>query len=178
MTTGRFFSITAIGILVYCLLIGTASAGFFDSDDKGESGLDFNKGYDINTVTTMSGRAVSLPHQGEKESITFAITSGRGTINLSVGPESYWEKKGITINLNDELIVKGSKAQGHDGKSYVLVQKLVNRTTGAQLELRSDNGEPSWSGRDMNSIRSEHPAGGMRSHGGGMMRGGGGMMRR
>ena len=178
MTTGRFPSIIAIVLLVHCLLVVTAFAGFFGSDDKGKSGLDFNRGYDVNTVSTVSGRAVSLPHPGEKGNVLIEIKSGNETFNLSVGPGSYWGKKGIAINLNDELAVKGSKAQGLDGKSYVLTQKLVNRTTGAQVELRSENGEPAWSGRDMNSMP-ERPAGGMRGQGGGMMRGGGGgMMRR
>lgn len=178
MTTGRFSLICIRAFLFNCLLFGTAFAGFLGSDDKGKSGLDFTSGYDINTVSTMSGRVVSLPHSGEKENVTVEIKSGNQTLNISVGPGSYWEKKGIAINRNDELTVKGSKAEGKDGKSYVLAQKLVNRTTGAQVELRNEKGEPSWSGRDMSSTRPESPAGGMRNQGGGMMRSGGGMMRR
>ena len=178
VTTGRFFSIIVWATILNCLLIGTVFAGFFGSDDKGKSGLDFNRGYDVNTVSTMSGRAISLPYPGEKENIIVEIKSGNETFNLGVGPGSYWGKKGIAIRLNDEITVKGSKAQGKDGKSYILAQKLVNRTTGTQLELRSEKGEPVWSGRDMSSMRPENPAGGMRSQGGGMMRSGGGMMRR
>jgi hypothetical protein len=160
------------------LLLNTAFAGFFGGDDKGKSGLDFTSGYDINTVSTMSGRVTSLPHSGEKENVIVEIRSGNETLNISVGPGSFWEKKGIAINVNDDLSVKGSKAQGQDGKSYVLAQKLVNRTTGAQVDLRSEKGKPAWSGRDTNSMRSESPVGGMRNQGGGMMRSGGGMMRR
>ena len=78
--------------------------------------------------------------------------------------------------MNDELSVKGSKAQGQDGKSYVLSQKIVNKTTGAQVELRNDKGEPAWSARNSSSNRMESPAGNMRNQGGDMMRGGGGMM--
>ncbi|GAC1450790.1 MAG: hypothetical protein PVSMB11_11940 [Desulfuromonadaceae bacterium] len=178
VTKGRFFSIIIWAITLNCLLIGSAFAGFWGSDDSVKSGLDFTGGYDINTVSTMSGRAVSLPHPGEKENIIIAIKSGNETLNISVGPGSYWEKKGIAINVNDDLSVKGSKAQGQDGKSYVLAQKLVNRTTGAQVDLRNEKGEPAWSGRNMGSMRPESPAGGMRNQGGGMMRSGGGMMRR
>ncbi len=178
MTPGRFSLLCMTAILLNCLLIGTAFAGLFGSDDRGKSGLDFTGGYDVNTVSTMSGRVVSLPYVGEKENIIVEIKGGNGTINISVGPGSYWKTKGIAVNLNDELTVKGSKAQGKDGKSYVLAQKLVNRATGAQVELRNEKGDPVWSGRDMNSIRSESPAGGMKNQGGGMMRSGGGMMRR
>jgi hypothetical protein len=179
IATGRFFSIIIFAIILDCLLIGSVFAGFFGSDDVGKSGLDFTSGYDINTVTTMSGQVVSLPHPGEKDNIIVEIKSGNQTVNIAVGPGSYWEKKGIAINLNDNISVKGSKAQGQDGKSYVLAQKLVNKTTGAQVDLRNDKGEPTWSGRNTSSTRMESPAGGMRNQGGGgMMRGGGGMMRR
>lgn len=178
VTTGRFFSIIMCAFIFNCLLIGTVFAGFFGSDDKGKSGLDFTSGYDINTVTTISGRVISLPHRGEKENVIIEIRSGNDSLNICVGPGSYWEKRGIAINLNDELIVKGSKAQGKDGKSYLLTQRLVNRTTGAQMDLRSEKGEPAWSGAEMNGMRPESPAGGMRNQGGGMMRNGGGMMRR
>lgn len=178
-TIGRLFPLLTWAILLNCVLAGSVCAGFWGSDDKGKSGLDFNHGYDVNTVSTVSGRAVSLPRTGEKENTFVEIRSGNEKLNVSVGPEAYWEKKGIAINPNDEITVKGSKAQGKNGKSYLLAQKLVNRTTGAQVELRSEKGEPAWSGRSMNSMRSPGPAGGMRNQGGGMMRsGGGGMMRR
>lgn len=112
------------------------------------------------------------------------IKSGYQTLNICVGPKSYWEKQGIAISLNDDLSVKGSKAQGQDGKSYVLAQKLMNKTTGAQVDLRNDKGEPVLSGRNTSGTRMESTGsmrdqgGGMMRSGGGMMRGGGGMMRR
>lgn len=58
-------------------MIGTASTGFlgFGSDDKGKSGLDFNRGYDINTVATVSGCVTSLPREGTAGS--FSLSSGR-----------------------------------------------------------------------------------------------------
>lgn len=176
---GRFFSVIIVAIILNCLLSGTVFAGFWDGDDKGKSGLDFNRGYDINTVSTMSGRAISLPYLGEKKNVFIEIKSGNQNLNISVGPGSYWEKKGIVIVLNDELTVKGSKAQGKDGNSYILAQKIVDRTTGSQMELRNDRGEPAWSGQSMTNMRPERSAGGMRNMGGGMMmRSGGGMMRR
>ena len=178
VTIGRFFSIIIWAVILNSLLTGTACAGFFGSDDTGKSGLDFTRGYDVNTVSTMSGRVVSLPHTGEKEHVIVEIKSDNQTVTISVGPGSYWEKKGIAINLNDDLSVKGSKAQGKDGKSYVLAQKLVNRTTGVLVELRSEKGDPAWSGRNAGSTRTESHAGGMRNQGGGMLRSGGGMMRR
>ena len=188
MTMGRLSSILTLAMLFNCLLLGQASAGFFGfgSDEQGKSGPDFNGGYDVNTVATVSGRVTALPHRGESEQYVVEIKDGSESVHLSVGPGSYWEKKGIPIRLNDEISAKGSKAQGQDGKAYLLTGKLVNRTTGSQLELRSEKGEPVWSGRRAAGMGLERASGGQRLPGGGMMRGGsggmmggaGGMMRR
>jgi hypothetical protein len=178
MTMGRLSSILTLAMLFNCLLVGAASADFFGfgSDEKGKSGLDFNRGYDINTVATVSGRVTALPYQGDSEQYVIEIKSGSELVNVSVGPGSYWEKKGIPMRLNDEISAKGSKAQGQDGKAYLLAQKLVNRTTGNQLELRSEKGEPVWSGRSAVGMGRGRFSEGQRFQGGGMMRGGGGMI--
>jgi hypothetical protein len=168
----RIFPIIICATVFAFAPAGSARAGIFGGD-LGKSGLDFNRGYDVNTVSTLSGRVVSQPLPGEQDNVIVAIRSGQETLNVSVGPGSYWEKKGIAIRVNDELSVKGSRAQGKDGKSYLLAQKLVNRTTGAQLELRDANGEAAWSG----ARGPGGAAGGMRDQGGALMRSGGGMMR-
>lgn len=177
MTTGRFCTIMTRAIMLNCLLIGAVFVGAGFGDDAGKSGLDFNQGYDINTVTTVSGRVASLPHEDHGDNYVFEIKNGAASINICLGPGSFWEKKEMPVRLNDDITAKGSKAQGQDGKLYLLTQKLVNKTTGIQLELRNDKGEPAWSGRGMNVMRPERPAGMERQPGGAMMRGGG-MMRR
>lgn len=177
VSRGRFYSIIIGTFFLNCLLSGTVFAGIFGSDSADKSGLDFTRGYDINTVSTAAGRVVSLPHSGEKENVIVGIRSGNEILNISVGPGAFWESRGFPLSLNDELAVKGSRAQGKDGKSYILTQKLTNRTTGAEVELRSEKGVPVWSGRAMDGSRPERAAGSMRNMGGGMMRSGGGMMR-
>lgn len=178
MTRGGVSSILTLAMLLNCLLVGAASAGFFGfgADEKGKSGLDFNRGYDINTVATVSGRVTALPHQGDGEQYVIEIKCGSESVNVSVGPGSYWKKMGIPIRLNDEISAKGSMAQGEDGKAYLLAQKLVNRSTDSQLELRSEKGAPVWPGRGaagMGQWRSE----GQRFQGGGSIMGGSGFMR-
>ncbi|KAA0895405.1 DNA-binding protein [Oryzomonas rubra] len=169
MTKDRFFSIATLAIVLNSLLIGSAFAGFgFGSDVVGKSGLDFAKGYDVNTVTTVTGRVASSPQTGEKEHIFVDVRAGGEIISLNLGPKSFWEKKEIPLHPNDDISAKGSKAQGKDGKTYLMVQKLTNKTTGSQAALRNDQGRAAWSGWN---------AGGM-MQGGGMMRSGGGMMRR
>ena len=73
------------------------------------------------------------------------------------------------------MTAKGSKAQGKDGKSYLLVQKLTNKTAASQVVLRNERGGPPWMGKNASGMMPTGPAGGMGA-GGGMMKGGG-MMR-
>ena len=163
MTKDRFSPIIMLTVVLNCLSISPAFAGFgFGGDDLGKSGLDFNKGYDVNTVTTVSGRVSSSLRTDEKEHVFVDVKAGGETISLSLGPKSFWGNKGIPLHPNDEITVKGSKAQGKDGKTYLMVQKLTNKTSGSQMAVRNSQGGPAWSGRN---------AGGM--GGGGM--GGGGM---
>jgi hypothetical protein len=183
MTKDRFFPIIILTVVLNWLLISTAFAGFgFGGDDLGKSGLDFNKGYDVNTVTTVSGRVSSPPRTDGKEHVFVDVKAGGETISLSLGPKSIWEGKEIPLHPNDDITAKGSKAQGKDGKTYLMVQKLTNKTTGSQMALRNDRGGPAWSGRNTDGMMSNGPGGGMMRdggmmQGGGMMRGGGGMMR-
>ena len=168
MKISRFPRIMLIAVLLNVPLVGAAFAGFgFGGDDVGKSGLNFNRGYDINTVATVSGHVISSPQSGEKEHVFVEIRAGGETISLNLGPRSYWDKKEIPLRSNDAVTAKGSKAQGKDGKTYLMVQKLTNRTTGAQMIVRDERGGPAWSGRHER---------GMMSGPGGMMRGGGGMM--
>lgn len=171
MKPGRFFSIILSAMALNCLLFGAAFAAFgFGSSDTDKSGLDFKQGYDVNTVTTVSGRATTVPQTGDEKNVLLEINGKEGKFTLYLGPVSFWEKKGIPIRPNDDLSAKGSLAQGKDGKVYLLTQKVSNRTTGAQLDLRDDKGEPAWSGRSHG-----REGGGQMHRGGGMMRGGGGM---
>jgi len=169
-----FFSLLIVlTITTGCLPAGTA----FAADAGGKSGLDLDRGYDVNTVATISGKVLSVPRVADKETVIIEITSGTEAVHLSVGPHSYWEKHGVALHPNDDITIKGSKAQGKDGKIYLLVKTLENRTKGSQVELRNDRGEAAWNGAHMRPTMNVRPAGGQRHQGGGMMRGGGGMMR-
>jgi hypothetical protein len=179
MNPGRFFhNIVALAIVLTCFPIATACAGFgFGGDEWGKSGLDFNKGYDVNTVTTVSGRVLSAPRTGGKEHLFVDVKAGSETISLNLGPKASWDGKAFQLHANDDIRVKGSIAQGKDGKTYLMVQKISNQTTGSQLTLRNESGAPGWPGRNAGGMMPATPSG-MMNGGGGMMRGGGGMMKR
>jgi hypothetical protein len=182
MKSGRFLLQVMLIAAIRCQLTESAFAGFgFGSSETSKSGLDFNSGYDINTVSTIVGRVASLPRTGDGHAVTIDAKSGSDTLHLCVGPDSFWNKSGIQVHLNDEITVKGSRAQGKDGKMYLLVQKLENRTTGEKVELRTAAGKPCWRSDGNNldlSSKGQDSSGGRMMRGGGMMRnGGGGMMR-
>lgn len=183
MAGRRLVNITIAALLLNALWLGSAFASFlgFGSDQGGKSGLDFGRGYDLNTVGIVTGRVSSLPQQVENEQYIFEVRTGSEAVNVSVGPGWFWQKNGIPLKVNDEVSAKGARAQGQDGKIYLLTQKLVNKTTGASLELRGESGEPVWSGKrsagaGMRSQGMQRFQGGGFMRGGGMM--GGGMMRR
>jgi hypothetical protein len=181
MRPGHFVTRIILNTATICLLTASMSFGFsFGSDDRGKSGLDLNRGYDINTVTTVTGRVAALPQTGDRGGVTIAIISNSETVHLYVGPNSYWDKKGIPVRLNEDISAKGSKSQGKDGRTYLLAQRIVNRTTGAQVNLRNEKGEPGWLGADTTDHTPAASQGGGMMRGGSMMRsgGGGGMMRR
>ncbi len=178
MINNRLLLMVILVAALNCLSVGAAYASFgfgFGGDDFGKSGLDFNKGYDVNTVTTVSGRVASPPHADENGHVFVDVSVGSETVSFSLGPNSYWEKNEIPLHVNDNVTAKGSKAQGKDGKTYLMVQKLTNRSTGSSLAVRNERGGPAWSGRNGGGRMSDGPGWMMR--GGGMMGGGGGMMR-
>ncbi len=179
MKTGRFSSIISFTIAFSCLMASAACAGFgFGGDENGKSGLDFNRGYDINTVSSVTGRVVSSPQPGEKDYVFVEIRSSGERISLCLGPRSYWERNEIPLRPDDDVTVKGSKAQGRDGRTYLMVQKIANRTGGSQVALRNEQGNPAWSERSGNNMMWGRGGGMMNRgmmRGGGMM--GGGMMR-
>jgi hypothetical protein len=172
MNPGRFSSVMIVAIFLNLLPAATSFASFgfsFGGNDLGKSGLDFTNGYDVNTVTTVSGRVASLPRTGEKEQVFLELKVGGETINLGLGPKTYWDKHGIQLRLDDNVTAKGSKAQGKDGKTYLITQKLTNKTSGAHAVLRTDGGSPL-------GTMANRPNGFMGNQGGTMMRNGG-MMR-
>lgn len=181
MKTGRFSSIITLAVAFNCLLGSAAYAAFGFGGDTGKSGLDFNNGYDVNTVMTVSGRVVSSPRTGESGHVFIDIKARGENFSLCLGPRSYWEERDAPLSRGDEVTVKGSVAQGNDGKTYLMVQRLSNRTTGSRVDLRNERGNPAWTGMNGNGMMWNRGGGMMWNRGGGMMRGGGmggGMMGR
>ena len=160
------------------LLTGRAHAflWFGDGDAaKSKHGIDLKQGYDVNTVITVTGRVARIPHADDKKNMLLEMVSGSETIHVSIGTEASWGKNALAISLNDELTVKGSKAQGSDGEIYILAQRLIDRSAGGQLMIRDEQGSLAKSpgNVDFSVPRQQIPGGiprGGPPRGGGMIR--------
>jgi hypothetical protein len=133
-------------IMILCLWSERASA-FWGSDSTDvASGLDVAAGFDVNTITTVTGSALTLPERkGQEQHTVMTVVAPQGTVTVVLGPWWFWEKQNYTVVKSQELTVTGSLAQGKDGALYLFAQKIENRSTGETITLRSESGKPFWS---------------------------------
>ncbi len=144
----------AIIICLLALFLGfpppVAHAFWGNSGDK-QSGLDLESGYDANTVTTQSGRIVSVQVGDDRRNAQLELESGGTRTVVILGPQRYWAEHGIALKPGDSLTVRGSKAQGADGVVYILAQKITDTSQQTAVTLRNESGRPAWAGGGMGS---------------------------
>lgn len=144
-------------IIVTCLLSSLlalsprAAYAFRGNSDDVQSGLNLETGYDTNTVTTMTGRVVSLQTGDERRNAQMELDSGGARAVVMLGPHRYWAEHGIALKPGDDVTVRGSKAQGKDGVVYILAQKITGTSQKTVVSLRSESGRPVWAGGAMGS---------------------------
>lgn len=145
MAAGR----RAAPLLALCLVLLATSPAHpfwpFGGGGDSASGLDLNRGYDVNTVTTISGRVLSLAAEEGGGPALVEVRAASGAIYCMVGPRWFWNDNGIPLQVGDEITARGSLSEGKDGRRYLLVQKLGNQRTGDEVVLRDDDGVPVWS---------------------------------
>jgi len=123
-----------------------AEAFWWGSPTDSASGLNVAAGFDVNTITTITGTVVTPPERkGQEQHTMMTVSTSQGDVNVILGPWEYWEKQKITFTKNQELSITGSLAQGKDGALYLFVQHLENRGSGEKVTLRSESGTPFWS---------------------------------
>lgn len=162
----RFYILIAATVLLL-LLGGTADAfwGFRDSKGSDKSGLDLERGYDRNTVVKVSGPVAVPPRPLASGLVAFEMNLPNERIVVVLGPAWYLQDDKLDWKIGDQVNVRGSLAQGKDGRTYLLSQQ-ISVPGGATIELRDENGNPSWSG----GLRGGQQGGGS---GGQIQRGGG-----
>lgn len=153
----------AVMALMVFLTCSPAEAfwGIGTSRDATQSGLDLVQGYDRNTVVTVNGYVAAVP-DALVDPMTVEVVVGAERLTVVLSPRWYLQDDDLDWKVGDPLTVRGSRAQGKDGRSYLLAQQVTG-PAGGQLILRSISGRPVWSG-------------GMRGGSQGMTGGGGQMM--
>jgi len=142
----RFYILIAAAALLL-VLGGTADAfwGFGDSGQQDKSGLDLEQGYDRNTVVKISGPVAVPPRPLAGGLIAVDLNLPGEQIVVVLGPDWYLQDDNLDWKIGDQVTVRGSLAQGKDGRAYLLSQQITT-PGGTTIELRGQNGRPSWSG--------------------------------
>lgn len=140
-----------IHLLAALLLLFPFSAQAFRESGDSQSGLNLETGYDVNTVTTVTGRVVALHAGDERRHAQCELESSGVRTVVVLGPQGYWADHGIAIKAGDEVTVRGSKAQGKDGVVYFLAQKITDTSQKSSVALRNESGRPAWAGKGMGS---------------------------
>lgn len=166
MKTGRCIFLVGLLMAGILLLPSFAQAfwGFGGDASRERSGLDFDSGYDWNTETTLRGKVVAIEQGEGSDPVMIMVRQGREEFQVVAAPAWYWSDGGISLKPGDELVVTGSKAQGKDGKIYLISRIISNLSDRENVTLRDESGKPGWHG----GTRMRHgTAGGQRRMGGG-----------
>lgn len=140
-----------------CVTNAPAFWGFGEDASAEKSGLDFDRGYDRNTETTVKGTVTSLETESGSGPVLIAVRqTGGDVVHVVAAPQWFWSDRGIDVKPNDSLEATGSKAQGKDGKIYLISRVITNHTDKETVTLRDEAGRPEWRG----GSRGRHGSGG------------------
>jgi hypothetical protein len=139
--------------------------GIGEETSEEKSGLNFDRGYDRNTETTVQGKVVAVETGSGSGPVLITVRPGQGeTVHVVAAPAWFWSDRGISVNRNDDLEATGSRAQGKDGKIYLISRVITNHTDKETVTLRDEAGRPEWRGGSRGRPGS---GGGQRRMGGG-----------
>lgn len=157
-----------------CLWSRHASAFWWSDSPDTTSGLDVTAGFDVNTITTVSGTVMTLPERkGDEQHTVMTVAAPQGAVTVVLGPWWYWEKQAFAVAKNQVLAVTGSLAQGKDGVLYLFAQRLEISGSGETVTLRSESGTPLWSRGGSGGHNGNRSQSGSGARSGGGSRGGG-----
>lgn len=139
--------ITITLLLTLILSLPFPALAFWGRGGDNQPALNLTSGYDANTVTTVTGRILSLRTTEDLPSLQIEVASGGGSLVICTGPQHYWVENGIPLDPGDEITVRGSKAQGNDGTLYLIAQKITNTTQNVSVVFRDESGRPAWAGK-------------------------------
>jgi len=136
-------------LLIFIVSFPLSVQAFWGSEQGNQLSLNLESGYDVNTVTTVAGRILSVQAGADRHNLQLEIEGGGARMIICLGPQRYWIEQGMTLKEGDKVEVRGSKAQGQDGAIYVLAQKITEIGQGGVVVLRDESGHPNWAGGPM-----------------------------
>ncbi len=163
------FSGSTIFALFLLFFLPFPALAFWGADEGPQSSLNLESGYDVNTVTTVTGRILFVQGGMEHRNVQLEIDTDRERMMVVLGPQHYLTEQGLVLKEGDEVRIRGSKAQGSKGIIYILAQKITKTSNEVAITLRDEWGVPNWAGGSME--RGHGTGGGGRDFGNG---GGGG----
>jgi hypothetical protein len=132
-------------LLAFTLLPGQAAFSGEKDSILEESGISYPKGFDPNTVGVVQGKASQVT-RSEKGPVSFQLTSERETYTVLASPAWHWNDSQLKIGDGTEVVVRGSKSYGKDGKLYIVAQEIRLVSTGQSVSFREKDGTPLWTG--------------------------------
>lgn len=133
------------------MIVPFSAHAFWGNDEENPPALNLESGYDVNTVTTVSGQIVSIQSGVDRPNLQLEIDDSGTRMMVFLGPQRYWLAQGVPLRVGDKVQVRGSKAQGQDGVIYILAQEITEISQGLAVILRDASGHPNWAGGRMGS---------------------------
>ncbi|MBU3982543.1 MAG: hypothetical protein KJ985_03485 [Proteobacteria bacterium] len=147
----RLQLITFFHLLILLLIVPFSAQAFWGNDEENSPALNLESGYDVNTVTTVTGQILSIQSSVDRPNLQLEIDDSGTRMMVFLGPQRYWVDQGVPLKVGDRVVVRGSKAQGQDGVIYILAQEITETSQGLAVILRDASGHPNWAGGGMGS---------------------------
>jgi hypothetical protein len=145
------FAVLITMIFVFAFVFATESFAQGGMNRKGSggwgTGTQYGRMYDPKTVETIVGVVVRvekiIPTKGMSNGVHLIVKTDKETVSVHLGPAWYIDNQDIKIDPKDKIEVKGSRIT-FDGKPAIIAAEV--KKGNEILELRNENGIPSWSG--------------------------------
>jgi hypothetical protein len=143
----RLISIPLSLLLVFMVFFPGSTQAFWGKNTESDPVLDSKSGYDVNTVTTVTGKILTIQTGADRQNVQLEIESDTHIrMIVFLGPQRYWVVQGIPLQRDDMVVVRGSKAQGQGGVIYIMAQEITEISQGVSVILRDGSGRPNWVG--------------------------------
>jgi len=132
-------------VLANLLAGGPLAAAWAGEPDPvyAEAGIHYPGGFDLNTLADVRGRVVRVGPDGQGP-VRFEVDTGIDRYTVLASPQWYWDDLRPGLAPGDEVVVRGSKSLGTNGRLYVVAQEVRLTASGRRLTFRDVTGEPLW----------------------------------